>query len=513
MLPSPLLRVSLLLLCLRTQGRAFIDRNPDLFSYVLDHLRNGGTLPPLPKDDELLVERTRREFDYFCVIPNPVDDARTWVEKLRDGDYIAEIVEVCAPLISFFPFSKPSPPPPPPPPARLSIAAIRACAKRMHTRGANSFPPPLAQVKWPGDSRRSGQSPDITVSEDCQWAAFNYHDALFAANLCTSDPTHELVRVDEGSEGIFGLSICGHELAFCCTPNEVRYVDIRKDCTDSHIQTLTVEEGEHNCVFERTTAAHVAAVCFDCEVTVVWDRATGQCIYDYDNWSLVGLCGSRLVLRWGSEPGEVSFGISDLHTPDEDNVDLLNQPEHITQDDVLLISGAQLFHWHSTQSTKRNAPFDSITVYSVESGDVVRQMALSEPVPYFSVPDDFFQGRFVILQERKQTQLNHIRCIDIETGVVRRMRLGFCEGFNEVWASADGKRVVAKRTHVIGGTCTRHNFSASGAFWSRAPIIYRHMIIYTKYASIGSGAEGCPHSKNLNGRTIVSAVFTLCPRP
>ena len=90
---SPLLSVSLLLLCLRTQGRAFIDRNPDLFSYVLDYLRNGGTLPPLPKDDELLVERIRREFDYFCVIPNPV--ARSWVEKLRDGDYTAEIVEVC----------------------------------------------------------------------------------------------------------------------------------------------------------------------------------------------------------------------------------------------------------------------------------------------------------------------------------------------------------------------------------------------------------------------------------
>lgn len=49
------------------------------------------------------------------------------------------------------------------------------------------------------------------------------------------------------------------------------------------------------------------------------------------------------------------------------------------------------------------------------------------------------------MQEKKQTQLNHIRYMDIETGVVRRMRLGFCEDFNEVWVSTDGKRAVAKR--------------------------------------------------------------------
>ena len=76
------------------QGRALIDREPSPFSYVLDYLRNGGALPPLPKDDEQLLQRIREEFDYFCFIPNPVDGARTWVEKLKDGDYSAQLMTV-----------------------------------------------------------------------------------------------------------------------------------------------------------------------------------------------------------------------------------------------------------------------------------------------------------------------------------------------------------------------------------------------------------------------------------
>ena len=42
-----------------------MDRDSELFSYVLDYLRNGGTLPPLPRDDPELVQRIRSEFDYF----------------------------------------------------------------------------------------------------------------------------------------------------------------------------------------------------------------------------------------------------------------------------------------------------------------------------------------------------------------------------------------------------------------------------------------------------------------
>ena len=44
----------------------FLDRNAKNFDYVLDYLRNGGVLPPLPTDEPEL-ERVRREFDFFCI--------------------------------------------------------------------------------------------------------------------------------------------------------------------------------------------------------------------------------------------------------------------------------------------------------------------------------------------------------------------------------------------------------------------------------------------------------------
>ena len=53
---------------------------------MLSYLRNGGTLPPLPLEDEQLLERIRVEFDYFCFQANPAD-MRSWVEKFRDGAY------------------------------------------------------------------------------------------------------------------------------------------------------------------------------------------------------------------------------------------------------------------------------------------------------------------------------------------------------------------------------------------------------------------------------------------
>lgn len=45
--------------------QAFLDRNPRDFEFVLDYLRNGGQLPQLPAD-EVVVERVRRECEFFC---------------------------------------------------------------------------------------------------------------------------------------------------------------------------------------------------------------------------------------------------------------------------------------------------------------------------------------------------------------------------------------------------------------------------------------------------------------
>ena len=72
---------------------------------MLSYLRNGGTLPPLPLEDEQLLERIRVEFDYFCFQANPAD-MRSWVEKFRDGAYtIAHVVPTLPNQASFSPFA------------------------------------------------------------------------------------------------------------------------------------------------------------------------------------------------------------------------------------------------------------------------------------------------------------------------------------------------------------------------------------------------------------------------
>ena len=58
---TPLFPISPLFLSMQ----AFLDRNPRDFEFVLDYLRNGGQLPQLPAD-EVVVERVRRECEFFC---------------------------------------------------------------------------------------------------------------------------------------------------------------------------------------------------------------------------------------------------------------------------------------------------------------------------------------------------------------------------------------------------------------------------------------------------------------
>ena len=58
---------------------------------------------------------------------------------------------------------------------------------------------------------------------------------------------------------------------------------------------------------------------------------------------------------------------------------LSNHPVHINEDNALLVSSeGELFHLHSTQSNEWRVPYDAITVYSADTGDVVRQITLSE---------------------------------------------------------------------------------------------------------------------------------------
>lgn len=224
---------------------------------------------------------------------------------------------------------------------------------------------------------------------------------LLAANLCEpTNPAYEVVRIGEG-ERILGLSVYGHELAYCCAPNEVRIADIRRDHTNSHIQTLT-RTGE-DCIFGETqlTSSHVVGYCLDDGVKVFWGRATGECVREIDGfWYLEGLCGSHVLFSASRDDGEPVFGIWELDTPEEGPAFLSNQPATSSEEDTILLGDRELYHFHTTQTQRIwSQPFEAITVYSVDTRDVVRQISLSEPVPRFHWPWYCFSQGLVVMDE------------------------------------------------------------------------------------------------------------------
>ena len=65
-------------------------KHRDSFSRVLDYLRDGVPAVIDIKDEELL-ERVRRDFDYFC-LPDVFEDNRSWLEKLGDSEYTVNVL-------------------------------------------------------------------------------------------------------------------------------------------------------------------------------------------------------------------------------------------------------------------------------------------------------------------------------------------------------------------------------------------------------------------------------------
>ena len=56
------------------EGRYYVNRQWETFSYVLEYLRNGCQLPAHLPEDEAELERIRGEFDYVLVSAFPEED-------------------------------------------------------------------------------------------------------------------------------------------------------------------------------------------------------------------------------------------------------------------------------------------------------------------------------------------------------------------------------------------------------------------------------------------------------
>ena len=279
--------------------------------------------------------------------------------------------------------------------------------------------------------------------------------ALLGLSLASPTPRTPYVLVPNGEmvDAVSALAVFGYELALCCEDDEVRIVDIRRDHTSNHIQTLTrsgaVDDDTHFFDAAALNATFVAAGCSDTyDVVVVWDRATGQCIRELDDTILRGLVGRRLVVHSFVDGSRYSIDLHDLAlVPTNDGVPIIEIEDG---KGVSRFSKGDLFVFHPAQGAGEGRFSDSLTVYSLESGDKIREVTLSAPVCGWEINCARLLGDFAILQvsrdhRRDGLALNTFRCVDLHTGEVRTLRLGPSENFAGVHISADSRRILAFR--------------------------------------------------------------------
>ena len=185
----------------------FIDRDADTFSYVLEYLRNGGKLPPLPEGDEQLMERIRAEFDYFCISPATLFPSKRWVDKLKEHKYDA--YAVCPTGEGDFVYANVK--------DRRLVEAV---------------------LSDDGEYVAVLYSADGLPDED-----FGYTDSCDTRVLfsCASDGSeYEQLLFQPGPDSVFpcGLSVNGYELAFVADSRVVRIVDMRESFHSNSIQSL-----------------------------------------------------------------------------------------------------------------------------------------------------------------------------------------------------------------------------------------------------------------------------------
>ena len=396
----------------------------------------GRHLAPLPDDDEGLLQRMREEFDYFCFIPNPMDIRESLVEKLRKGAYTAELVQVGLPE-TYTNFN-------------VKVVGIHACSL---------FPTDACDYMAVNCSVTAKRRNGIEFGPYA-WTQPQTTPALFGVSLSSPGSVYELVSgltPDRPPECMF---MCGCEFAFSTTRDEVCIVDVRRDYTTNHVQTLTYSpndggDPEQDCfyatVLSTTHAAGEWIKYSGGSLTVVWDRATGQCIREIPD--------SRLFTRgWGSRlishdfcvvrerGGCTAYDFTKPAVPGArvcEDIDEIERPE-------LQFSGDTLFRFEQSSDG-----FGSVSVYSLRTDGKVKELTLSSPVGYLELGDSRIVGETIILPRK-----NGIRCVDLSTGEVRSVRVGLCERFCDVYFSADGRRMVAFRprsgVHCLGDFSVYH---------------------------------------------------------
>ena len=267
----------------------FLDRDREQFGYVLDYLRNGGKLPPLMPTDEEELELVRREFDYFCIFPNPV--GKTWVEKLRDREYTLEFFRPEEYYEDDF------------------VKARRSRGGLLSDEG-NLF---IAHYDCDVELARRNKkcvSGILQVWElECDEKEYLEHYVI---------ARHDLRVREFGGTGdvIMAVSTKGHEVAYM-TSGSLRIVGMRKEVSEGNLVQEIIDPERTNrlrmsWVCSRLSDSHLVVHNF--ETACVWERLTGNVVRELnaESGDTVQSChfagGNTLVARWCSD----TFTVYDL---------------------------------------------------------------------------------------------------------------------------------------------------------------------------------------------------------
>lgn len=232
-----------------------IDRDPEIFDYVLDFLRNGCKLSPgsLPTDERTRM-RLRKEFDYF-LLPDPFGGVEpTWIEKFGASTVAAKrrlrmpsganVFHVRS--VEHVVFSEDS---------THLVALFLGCPRK---GGREACPPCKGKscvvMAW---ELGGGQGPGYVLLKKEK-------------------------EVGEAAPAVSKMSVSGHELAVC-VGNCLYVLDVRKN-HPSVVQTI---EYHGKCAYETELSRCYSAAIGD-SVTV-WSRKTSKVVERFSGSGVVSL--------------------------------------------------------------------------------------------------------------------------------------------------------------------------------------------------------------------------------
>ena len=359
--------------------QAFLNRDPQYFGYVLDYLRNGGSLPANLPLEEAELARVREEFDFFCM--GDLFGKKSLVELMAAKDYTSRSLR---------------------PSKTVSVPTVQL--------GFLSVDGAYAAILYQG-VKAEGRS---------RW--------LEACELDSDRPGYFLHA--PGAEPSLGSFICGfrHEVAFV-SGTDIVVVDMRKSHAEGNIaQTIhgNWEVGDaQDTLCVSLTDKYVVTADAALGHTTVWDRQSGQLARTVEvRGTCVGARDTRLF-----------FHNDVVHECQVIELSLPTDSPPITQFADFAL-GTMTWYFEGTgqlwtlDAVEGAEPQAKLRVYDCDSMALVSQRTFSCAIPNTGIKMQVIARDDAIVWGNSDGSTETMNCIDVRSGEHRVVRTGLCESFD-----------------------------------------------------------------------------------